>query len=173
MSTLQGRVLDELETWRRPIVVGVHIVLICLSNYVAFLLRFDGEIPDPQAPLVVQMLPWLVAVRALVFVPFRLYEGMWRYASIWDLRNIIAAVGLSSVLFYILVHYGFGETAYSRSIFFIDSILLICFMGGLRLSKVVSRDWTARRAPACAHLRRWRRGRDDCPRDAPERDLRV
>ena len=106
MSTLLARLLDLLATWRRPVVVFGHLGLICVSNYLAFLLRFDGVIPDEQAALVGQMLPWLVAVRGLIFVPFRLYEGMWRYASIWDLRNIIAGVGLSSVVFYVLVHYG-------------------------------------------------------------------
>lgn len=70
MSTLLRRVLSLLASWRRPIVVGVYIGLICISNYLAFLLRFDGEVPYPQAPLVGQMLPWLV--RGLVFVPFRL-----------------------------------------------------------------------------------------------------
>ena len=140
MSTLLARLLDLLATWRRPVVVFGHLGLICVSNYLAFLLRFDGVIPDEQAALVGQMLPWLVAVRGLIFVPFRLYEGMWRYASIWDLRNIIAGVGLSSVVFYVLVHYGFGEPAYSRSIFLIDSVLLVSFMGGVRLSRRLYRE---------------------------------
>lgn len=134
------RLLDLLLTGRRLIVVAVHLGLIALSNYLAFLLRFDGVIPPPQEPLFVRMLPWLVLTRALTFIPFRLYEGLWRYTSLWDLRNIIAAVTTSTALFYGVVRYGFGEVAYSRSIFFIDSIVLVCFMIGVRLTRRVYRD---------------------------------
>ena len=174
MSTLLARLLDLLATWRRPVVVFGHLGLICVSNCLAFLLRFDGVIPDEQAALVGRMLPWLVAVRGLIFVPFRLYEGMWRYASIWDLRNIIAGVGLSSVVFYVLVHYGFGEPAYSRSIFLIDSVLLVSFIGGgATVEAVVSRARSARRTTACAHLRCGGCRRDDRSGDAPKSVLQV
>lgn len=40
-----------------------------------------------------------MAVRGLTFVPFRLYEGLWRYTSIRDLRDIIGGVGSGNVLF--------------------------------------------------------------------------
>src|SRR5471032_721971 len=122
------RLVDLVLTGRRPIVVAVHLGLIALSNYLGFLLRFDGAIPPPQAPLFFEMLPWLMLIRALTFIPFRLYEGLWRYTSLWDLRNIIAAVMTSTALFYGVVRYGFGEVAYSRSIFIIDSMVLVCFM---------------------------------------------
>ena len=121
--------------------VAVHLGLAVLSNYSAFLLRFDGDIPWPQAPLFGAMLPCLLAVRALTFIPFRLYEGFWRYTSISDLRNIIAAVVMSTTLFYVLVHYAFGITAYSRSIFVIDSILLICLLGGVRIAERACREF--------------------------------
>ncbi len=140
MSQRLAQLLAWLETWRRPVAVLVHLGLITLANYLAFLLRFDGSVPFPQAPLVWSMMPWLLLVRGTIFMPFRLYEGLWRYTSIWDLRNIIAGVGLSTVVFYLLTHYGLGETAYSRSIFFIDSLLLICFMGGLRLARRLYRE---------------------------------
>jgi FlaA1/EpsC-like NDP-sugar epimerase len=121
--------------------VAFHLGLIVLSNYSAFLLRFDGEIPWPQAPLFGAMLPWLLAVRALTFIPFRLYDGFWRYTSISDLRNIIAAVLVSTTGFYVLVHYAFGVRAYSRSIFVIDSILLICLVGGVRITERACREF--------------------------------
>jgi FlaA1/EpsC-like NDP-sugar epimerase len=140
MTRQLGKVLNWRETWYRPVVVSTHLGLICVSNYLAFLLRFDGAVPYPQAGLVAETLPWLVLVRGLVFVLFRLYEGLWRYASLWDLRNIIAGVGVSSVLFYILVRYGFQENAYFLSIFFIDGILLICFIGGFRLVWRLNRE---------------------------------
>jgi FlaA1/EpsC-like NDP-sugar epimerase len=120
--------------FRRPLVVGFHIVLIALANYLAFWVRFDGVIPDEELALMIEMMPWLVVIRGLTFVPLQLYKGLWRYTGIWDLRNVILGVIGSTVLFYILVHWIFGLRGYPLSIFIIDSLLLIFFIGGSRLT---------------------------------------
>ena len=118
---------------RRPLVFAIHVALILLSNYLAFWLRFDGIITPDARKLWLQMLPWLVLIRGLTFVPFRLYEGLWRYTGIWDLRNIITGVITSTLLFFLVVYWGFGSNAYPRSVFIVDTLLLIVFMGGIRL----------------------------------------
>ena len=120
---------------RRPLIVGFHIVLIVVANYLAFWIRFDGVITDEVKSLFVEMIPWLVVIRGLTFVPLQLYKGLWRYTGIWDLRNVIVGVTGSTVLFYILVHWIFGVRGYPLSIFIIDSLLLIFLMGGLRLAR--------------------------------------
>ena len=119
---------------RRIIVIGIHIIAIAVANYLAFWLRFDGEIPRREFSLYLQTLPWLVAIRCLTFIPFQLYEGLWRYTSLHDLRRIVFGVGLSSVLFYSQVHWVMGALEYPRSVFIMDAMLLIFLMGGTRLS---------------------------------------
>ncbi|MEX0804157.1 MAG: nucleoside-diphosphate sugar epimerase/dehydratase [Candidatus Binatia bacterium] len=121
--------------YRRLPVVALHVVLIVIANYLAFWLRFDGEIPPRYFEQFVAMLHWLLVIRSLVFIPFRLYEGLWRYTSIMDLRNIVAGVVVSTVIFYVLVHFYFGVTEYPRSIFIVDTLILIFLMGGVRLSR--------------------------------------
>jgi FlaA1/EpsC-like NDP-sugar epimerase len=119
---------------RRILIVAVHVGLIVFANYLAFWLRFDGRLPRDALQLMITMLPWLVLIRGITFVPLRLYKGLWRYTGIWDLRNIILGVIASTIAFYITVHFGFGLTDYPRSVFIVDSILLIFLMGGMRLA---------------------------------------
>jgi FlaA1/EpsC-like NDP-sugar epimerase len=128
---------QRLLKYRRPFIVLLQLVVVVLSHYWALWLRFDGAIPPVQATWMVDMLPWLVAIRGLSFIPFRVYEGLWRYTSVWDLRNIIASVLTSTVAFYVVVRWGFGATAYPRSVAIIDSVLLVVLLGGLRLGRRV------------------------------------
>jgi FlaA1/EpsC-like NDP-sugar epimerase len=132
--------VNRLVKYRRPVVVLLHLALVVIVHVSALWLRFDGEIPSAQTALLLRMLPWLVVIRGLTFFPFRLYEGLWRYTSIFDLRNIIGGVLTSSVGFYLLVHWGFGLKRYPRSVFVIDALLLLVVLGGLRLTRRIYRE---------------------------------
>ena len=118
---------------RRILVVIFDLGLIVLANYAAFWLRFDGHIPASAYLLFTEMLPWLLVIRGASFMFFSLNEGLWRYVSIWDVKKILIGVMLGTLVFYGIVSWGIGETGYPRSVFVIDSILLIGFLVGLRL----------------------------------------
>ena len=124
-----------IKTYRRFLVVGIQLSLIILSNFLAFWIRFEGEFEDKYLHMLIQMLPWLILIRGVTFIPFRLYHGLWRYTGIWDLGKIIAGVLTSTLLFSAVVRWGFELTGYPRSIFIIDTLLLIFFMGGMRLGR--------------------------------------
>ena len=126
--------------WWRWLVIVSHLQLVVVANYLAFWLRFDGAIPPRELSILLQMLPWLVVIRGLVFIPFRLYGGLWRYTGIYDLRDLGAAVAVSTFCFYLVVHWGFGLTDYPRSVFVVDSMLLIFFVGGLRVGRRIYRE---------------------------------
>ena len=125
---------------RRPLVITLDLLLIILANYLAFWLRFDGQIPDEEYSLFLQTLPWLLLIRGVIFSLFRLNEGLWRYTSVWDLQCILIGVSTSTLIFYAVVHWGFGFISYPRSIFIVDSILLIGFLSGIRLPKRLYRE---------------------------------
>ena len=129
--------------YRRILILGVELVLVIAANYVAFWLRFDGAIPLEYVGMQAGMVPTLLLIRGVIFIPFRLYGGLWRYTSVLDLRNIIVGVFTSSIVFYVLVQVILEIRAYPRSVFLLDSILLVCFMAGIRLGPRVYREMAA------------------------------
>jgi FlaA1/EpsC-like NDP-sugar epimerase len=137
-------VLASARRWfiehRRPFVVGVHLALVVLANHVAFLLRFDGSIPPAHMAIHLRMLPWLLAARGSVFVFFRLYEGLWKYSSIWDLCQIVFGVTVSSALFVLVLWLPTGVINYPRSVLLIDALVLVCLLGGARLARRIFRE---------------------------------
>jgi FlaA1/EpsC-like NDP-sugar epimerase len=123
---------------RRKIVVVFELALVVAANYLAFLLRFGGDISPLYFSFFVQTIPIVLGIRALMFIPFRLYEGLWRYTGIWDLRNIAAAVGSSTAVLYLVFTFVL-RLFYPRSILLIDGLLLLFFMTGIRLTKRIYR----------------------------------
>ena len=133
-------VFQILSKYRRPIIIMFDLALIVLANYLAFWLRFDGQIPSDATQLFLKTLPWLIVIRGIAFMVFRLNEGLWRYISIWDLKKIVGGVLAGTMAFYGLVSWGFGFTGYPRSIYIIDSILLVGFLCGIRLAVRIFRE---------------------------------
>ncbi len=123
--------------YRRALLVAVQLGLVVASNYLAFALRFDGDVPAVEFARFLDLLPWVVAVRGLAFVPFRVYEGLWKYTSISDLLNIFASVTVGTVVCGVLVALPpfFG---YPRSVLIIDSLLLLIMLLGLRVSRRIA-----------------------------------
>jgi FlaA1/EpsC-like NDP-sugar epimerase len=126
---------------RRPLTVLLHLLLVVVSNWLAFILRFDGRFPAEHVEPFWNALPWLIVIRGLTFWPFRLYHGLWRYVSVWDLQNIILAVGASTVVFGVLVLGPLDLRPYPRGVLVVDSVVLIVLLGGVRLGRRLYREF--------------------------------
>ena len=121
--------------YRRPISVVIHLGLAWLSNLLAFMMRFDGQLPAAAWVSHTGMLPWLILIRAGGFMAFGQFRGLWRYASLYDLRVIVLAVLSSTAAFFVAVRWVFAPPLYPRSVYLIDSLLLIALLGTFRLAR--------------------------------------
>ncbi len=79
---------------------------------------------------------------ALGFWLFGLYRGLWRYASIHDLRLMVIAIGIGALAFPALMTLIQPGFVVPRSVYVLHPMLLLFFMGGSRL---LYRAWKERK----------------------------
>ncbi len=128
------RVKEVILDSRTPIIFLLHFVAITSCYYLAFWLRFDGDIPLPHANLFLQTLPLVLFIRFAALYSFGLNQGLWRYAGLRDLLSIGSAVMASSVAIWgVLTIIPWGGVP--RSIYLIDGFLLLLALSVLRVTK--------------------------------------
>jgi len=104
-----------------------------LAWAIAFWLRFNLEIPPEYASLIVDRLPWVIAIHAAVFWALGLYRGRWRFASLPDLKRILIAVGLSGLAVPALFGMARIGFAVPRSVYLLAPLLLVLMMSSSRI----------------------------------------
>ena len=134
------RVFKTARVKRAIFFLVVDAILISLSIYVAFLLRFDGQIPSNYlANFWVFILLALVAKIPILYLQ-KLYRISWSYVSIQELLSVFKGVTYGSLLLgtalFILkeVHIFMG---FPRSVLFIDYFFTLILIGGFRSAKRV------------------------------------
>jgi FlaA1/EpsC-like NDP-sugar epimerase len=118
---------------RTLLILGVDVILVIGAWYLAYLVRFDFDIPDRQWVTFKKVLPLILIVKTVNFYFFDLYRGMWRYTSVSDLLNIIKAATVSSLIVISGILLGTRFEGFARSVFIIDWCLTVIFVAGYRL----------------------------------------
>src|SRR4051812_18351547 len=107
---------------QRAWAVGLfQIVLVAISLFAAWALRFDFHMPDLR--YVLQALPILIALRLIAFGRFNLFHGYWRYTGVNDALDIAKAVLTSSIAFAIVVRYFLGNVHFPISVYLLEAAL--------------------------------------------------
>lgn len=132
----------KLRTLRRRFgstIIDATIVAGCL--YLAFLLRFEGNIPPHYVNTLKASMPIVVGLKILVFLFFGIYRFSWSYVGLRDLIQVAIAcatgsLSVGTVLF--LLSQWPKLAGFPRSVLIIDFLLTVTGVGGIRLSK---RTW--------------------------------
>ena len=127
----------------RSFLAFTHDVIASAAAWLlAYALRFNFEIPPEFLHEALNMLMLVVPLQALIFYFYGLYQGIWRYASLPDLRRIFFGIA-AAVLITPLVPYVFRlDVILPRSVLILDPILLFLMMGG---SRMLYRVWKEHR----------------------------
>ncbi|MBL8601286.1 MAG: polysaccharide biosynthesis protein [Myxococcales bacterium] len=134
-------------TYRRLLVVGVHLVLWCAATVGAFVLRFDGHVSPWYWERLAIWIPVGLALRTAIYFYFGLFHGLWRYTGVRDLLSLFKAASLSTaamVLYVALI----GPGGVPRSVYIIEWLLSVFAVGGLRMGIRTLRELSRRAALA-------------------------
>src|SRR5262245_45551497 len=70
----------------------------------------------------------------LTFRPLHLYDAMWQYVGIRDLRAMVIGAASSTALFYVVIRGVLHLPAYPRSVLVIDCMLVVVLWAALRVA---------------------------------------
>lgn len=126
----------------------LDLLLLPIVAVLAFALRLDAVSLQRYSTAILLFTVIAVPVKLLVFVWTGLYSRFWRYASTNELILIVFATGVSAavvaaLLVALLLSPLGPESGYPRSIPFIDGLLTLFVVGGLRFGSRLA--WQRRR----------------------------
>src|SRR5882672_7743943 len=109
--------LVDLSYKRRIFEVLLDVILIILSYWGAYAVKFGALSGSTAWKLFLRTLPVLVFVKMATFLVVGVYRGLWRYTSLDDLIVFAKAVVLSSVVCMLTILFAFRFQGYSRTVF--------------------------------------------------------
>ena len=123
---------------RRALAFIHDLLAAALAWVLAYLLRFNFDIPPEFLEALAANLWIVVLLQAGIFYAFGLYRGVWRFASLPDLRRIVLAVGTCALatptaLALVLTWHGVP-----RSVVILDPLLMMLILAG---SRIAFRAW--------------------------------
>lgn len=116
------------------LVILFDLGAVVLAWGTAFLLRFNFELTQVIWHTIGITLPWVLVVHAAAFYRFGLYRGMWRFASLPDLKRILLAVGLAALIVPPVLFMVQRLVDVPRSVLILHPLLLVLVMGGARFA---------------------------------------
>ncbi len=124
--------------------VGAVILGTVLASYA----RFDGHIPLSFLGPLVAGLPLTAGAYAAAFVGLKTYRGIWRFAGVEDVWQLVKACALGGVISAAALRLVAIE--YPRTVIVLSPVLIMLLMAGARLAwrtavtALGSRRWAAR-----------------------------
>lgn len=111
-------------------------LMIFIAWWLAYFFRFNltlSDIHGDQWAMALYVLPLVFFIQVFFYWQFKLYRGVWRFASLPDLVRIIKAVLMTALTTNICLFFIARLNHIPRSIFPLYAILLVGLLGGNRM----------------------------------------
>lgn len=129
--------------WKnRLLLVLGDALIIGLSLYLSFLIRFEGRIPVASLRNLGMLVLIALALKLPIFCLLRLYRMSLAYVSFAELFDVFKAVTLGSIAlgtFFFL--WGSSVTTLPRSVLMLDYLITLFLIGGFRSAQRIYQGW--------------------------------
>lgn len=125
-----SRRLPFRRTW---LFLPIDLIGLTLSSVLSFELRFDWHIPGGYVGSTIAFLILRPIVYLFIFLAFRMYTRVWRYASIKDMKAIVWSVTCASVIVK-LIDLIMPNIRMPNSVWLSTYLLTLVIVGGTRLA---------------------------------------
>jgi UDP-N-acetylglucosamine 4,6-dehydratase len=112
------------------------LIIISISSYIAFALRFDFSIPNQYVSSIYLTILILIILRVSLYYYFRVYDISWRHFGFKDMTGLVY-VTIFSTMVLLLISYSLRGSEYviPRSIIPIEFFISLFLILALRVSK--------------------------------------
>jgi FlaA1/EpsC-like NDP-sugar epimerase len=126
------RQLRHLFAPRGAVLALAYTLVFILVYWLAFLLRFDFNIPVDAVEVFWATLPWILAIKFCLFFVLGQYEGWWAYVTFADLIGLIRAAVLATLVIASARYFCGAPFKIPRSVLVMDGLGCIAVLGALR-----------------------------------------
>lgn len=114
----------------------VDILISILSVYIAFLLRFSGDIPNEFYKGALLSTFVITAFRIFYIWLFRIYMVPWRFFGLYEAKKLFYIHLLTAISFTIIfTFFSYIFNPFPRSVIVIDAAICYLLISGIRISK--------------------------------------
>lgn len=131
---------------RLPLLIAAHLVAFGAIYWVAFLMRFTLKMPERYETVYWQGVPFVVAIKLIVFYWLGSFHGWWRHVNFSDFISLLRSAVVASLMI-VAFDYFVSQNwikRIPRIVVINDLVLTIVVLGGLRS---FFRVWDERIAP--------------------------
>jgi len=125
---------------RIVLIIAAHVVAFAAIYPLAFLVRFDLNVPPLVWRSAMACLPLVVGIKMAAFMALQSHRGWRRYATFADLIKLAQAATLGSATLLVLSRFSLTESATPRSVILIDWAATFIVIGGIRAGTRVVRE---------------------------------
>lgn len=124
----------RVESYRSILIFLHDVAAAALAWLAAYWLRFNLALPGEYLDDLLSTLLWVVPLQSIIFWKYGLYRGIWRFASLPDLKRILMAVAIAAVVLPAVVILFRIDAVVPRTVLILDPLLLLIIMGGNRFA---------------------------------------